>query len=254
MLANNHSADRGNQGIIRTINVLDSLEIIHTGTFKDTEERNEQNLLILRKNQINIGVLNYTYGLNGMPVKAPVVVNRIDSVTMKSDILKALKKDLDKLIVFLHWGKEYSHQPSQYQLDYANYLFSLGVDIIIGSHPHVLQPMLHMEDKDQFIAYSLGNLVSNQRTFPRDGGALIELTLKKEGGETRIIDSGYHLVWVDKTFPVSQGKFQILSCTQLEKQQFKGIFESSRDKMKIFMDSSRMLLQEKNMLVKEKEY
>lgn len=254
MLANNHAADRGNYGIIRTINVLDSLGIAHTGTFKNTKDRNSRNLLILQKDQLSIGILNYTYGLNGMPVKAPVMVNRIDSLTIKSDILKAQVQDLDKLIVFVHWGKEYSHQPSQYQYDYADYLFSLGVDIIIGSHPHVLQPMIYNEEKDQLIAYSLGNLVSNQRPFPRDGGALLEITLRKEDNKTSIINSGYHLVWVDKTFLKRKGEFQILSCAKLENQYFKGLSESSLKKMKVFMDSSRMLLQEKNILVNEKEY
>ncbi len=254
MLANNHSADRGNQGIIRTIEALDSLKIEHTGTFKNLKDRNKRNALVLEKNDVKIGVLNYTYGLNGMPVSVPVIVNRIDSLQMKRDILETRKLGLDKLIVFLHWGKEYLHQPSQNQQDLANYLFSLGVDIIIGSHPHVLQPMAYMKDKGQFIAYSLGNFVSNQRPFPRDGGAIVELTLRKENGDTKIIDSGYHLVWVDKTYPISQGKFQILSCTETEKQQFNGLSESSRNKMKEFMDSSRMLLQEKNLLVKEKEH
>lgn len=253
VLANNHSADRGNEGIIRTIDVIDSLNIHQTGTFKDNQDRSNRNLLRLEKNGISIGILNYTYGLNGMPVEAPVNVNLLDTVRISNDLKEALKQELDKLIVFVHWGKEYQHEPSSKQRALADFFFEHGVDIIIGSHPHVLQPMEYFNDKkgERFVAYSMGNFVSNQRTFPRDGGAMVEITLKKENGITTISDKGYHLTWVNKTFPVKKGKFEILSTAEMEKREFKGLSEFSRDKLRMFMDSSRMLMQEKNVDVGE---
>ncbi|MHA7102472.1 CapA family protein [Roseivirga pacifica] len=251
--ANNHSVDRRKQGILRTIDVLDSLEIQHTGTFKDDVDRAKNNLLLLEKNDIKLGLLNYTYGTNGIPVPAPTVVNLIDTTAMKEDILLAKQQSLDKLIVFLHWGKEYVHLPNKGQKQLAKFLFNQGVDIIIGSHPHVLQPMEIKETATgkQFIAYSLGNFVSNQRTQPRDGGAMVKLTLAKENGKTEIANHGYYLTWVNKTFLPKRAKFEILSTAEVEANEYKGLSDFSRNKMKSFVDSSRVLFQKHNIGVEE---
>ena len=111
--ANNHTCDRGKKGIIRTLNVLDSLKIAHTGTFRNKAEFDKKNLLVLSKNGISVGILNYTYGTNGLPVPEPTVVNRIDLNLMKQDIEKAKKAQLDKLIVVIHWGIEYQQKQNK---------------------------------------------------------------------------------------------------------------------------------------------
>ena len=100
--ANNHSCDRGSEGIIRTVKVLDSLGIQHTGTFKNSQERDSLNLLILEKKGIKVGLLNYTYGTNGIKFNSPTYVNLLDSTLIKKDIDNALKQNIDKLIVFVH--------------------------------------------------------------------------------------------------------------------------------------------------------
>ena len=253
--ANNHSCDRGKQGIIRTIKVLDSLGINHTGTFLNSEERESSNLLILSKNNIKVGILNYTYGTNGLPVPSPTIVNIIDNNQMASDIEKSKSANLDKLIVVMHWGKEYSSQPSSSQISIANFLFDKGVDIIIGSHPHVVQPMEYyektMEHHEQFIAFSLGNFISNQRKRKTDGGAMVGLTLTKQGDETIISNSGYYLTWVNK--PISKGarKFEIVPCAEYEQNEFFSMDEESINKMKVFVKDSRILLSTENISVHE---
>jgi len=251
--ANNHSCDLGRVGVVRTIEVLDSLQIAHTGTFRTAEERIAKPFMLLEQKGIRVGILNYTYGTNGIPIPKGTVVNLIDTVQIDQDVAYAKKQSIDHLVVFMHWGKEYEHQPTSTQQKLADFLFDKGVNSIIGSHPHVIQPM-EMRDPDngdQFIAYSLGNFVSNQRTQPRDGGAMVKLTLTKNEGVTRITDSGYYLTWVNKTFPSKKGKFEIFSIAERERNDYEGFSDFSRNKMKVFADSSRFLLNQYNRSVRE---
>lgn len=253
--ANNHSCDRAKKGLLRTIHVLDSLEIPHTGTFKDAEERNRKNLLILDRNNIRVGLLNYTYGTNGLPTPKPTMVNRIDTLTMLSDIRKSRADSLDKLIVMIHWGPEYQSQPSKKQVEIAEVLFRNGVDIIVGSHPHVLQKMEYIQAKDgkneNFIAYSLGNFVSNQRTRKRDGGAMLKLTLRKNKDDVTISNSGYYLTWVSR--PIIDGKtiYEILPCSEFETNDFYDLDTDAKEKMKVFISDSRALFEKENIAVVE---
>lgn len=253
--ANNHSCDRGKQGILRTIKVLDSLKILHTGTFKDSVDREKNNLLILSKNNIRVGLLNYTYGTNGITTPNPTFVNRIDTLTILSDIQKSDEAFLDKLIVIIHWGNEYESQPSKNQIGIAEFLFKSGVDIVIGSHPHVLQKMEYQEkyeeNDEHLIAYSLGNFVSNQRTSGRDGGAMLKLNLSKKEGEVSITSSGYYLIWVNKPIINGKIKFEILPCSEYETNEYDNLDSVSINKMKLFMTDSRTLLDKENILIKE---
>lgn len=253
--ANNHSVDRGGKGMVRTIRILDSLNIPHTGTFKDSLDRQERNLLILQKGNLKVGVLNYTYGTNGLTVAPPISVNRIDSNLMKADIDSAKTKGLDKLIVIMHWGKEYEPHPNKYQTNYAKFLFENGVDIVIGSHPHVLERMeYHPADsvfQERFIVYSLGNFVSNQRTIPRDGGAMVKLELTKTDSSTQITNRGYILTWVNKPKRGSKRKFEILPVYLYDEGKGEGISDDYRVKMKVYSDGARKLMKENNFGVEE---
>lgn len=256
--ANNHSCDGRKKGIVGTLNVLDSVGIAHTGTFRNQDEFDKKNLLILSKNGIKIGLLNYTYGTNGLPVPPPTIVNLIDLEKIKIDLKKAEKENLDKLIVFVHWGSEYQQQPNSEQQKTADFLFKNGADIVIGSHPHVIQPMHYTpkteNQKERLIAYSLGNFVSNQRTSPRDGGTMLQITLEKEDTTTKIKDCGYVLTWVHKK-RIENHKpfFEILPCKAYENQNFVDLDENAIKKMKIFIDNSRNLLEKYNTNVKENE-
>ncbi|GIZ16494.1 CapA family protein [Capnocytophaga catalasegens] len=253
--ANNHSCDRGKKGVVRTLDVLDSLQILHTGTFRNQQEREEKNLLILEKNNIKVGILNYTYGTNGMPIPEPTIVNLLDTITIVSDIAKARNKGLDKLIATVHWGNEYQQSPSKKQEEMANFLFDKGIDIIIGSHPHVLQPMVYYpaqeHKKEQMIVYSLGNFVSNQRKPNTDGGAMVKLVFEKENETTQIAQKGYYLTWVHKYLVGKKYRYEIVSCTQAEQGNYECLNEEDTKKIKLFIANTRKLFQSKNINIEE---
>jgi poly-gamma-glutamate capsule biosynthesis protein CapA/YwtB (metallophosphatase superfamily) len=256
--SNNHSCDRGGQGITRTVEVLDSLNIIHTGTFLDSIDRNKRYPLIIENDCMRIAILNYTYGTNGLPYPAPTIVNMIDKDLMKKDLAEAKSKNVDKIIVVTHWGSEYKLQPVKYQIDYGQFLFDNGADIVIGSHPHVLEKMVWEKTADttgeELIVYSLGNFVSNQRKRYTDGGAMFKMTLSKEGSKTSIKDAGYMLTWVHT--PVEDGKkrYYILPAAKYENNP--DFFKSAEDynKMKSFIKDSRVLFDAENKNVPEYIY
>ncbi len=206
--ANNHCVDRGRQGVERTIRMLDSLKVPHTGTF--TNEREKQNLhpLLVEKNGFRLALLNYTYGTNGLPVTKPNIVNLINTDEIVKDLATAKKMNVDMIIVFVHWGAEYQSLPSSWQKDVADLFFRNGAQLVIGAHPHVIQPMEWNREKNQLIAYSLGNFVSGQRKRYTDGGAMIRLELRKvqNGGQTvtTIDTAGYILQWVQRTNDVQK--------------------------------------------------
>lgn len=257
--SNNHSCDRGGQGIVRTIDVLDSLKIMHTGTFLDSVDRQKRYPLIIDSDCMRIAILNYTYGTNGLPYPEPTIVNMIDKELMKKDLEIAKSKNVDKIIVLTHWGSEYKLQPVPYQVDHGEFLFENGADIIIGSHPHVLEKMVWEKQSDslnqeKLIVYSLGNFVSNQRKRYTDGGAMFKMTLQKNGTQTSIKDAGYMLTWV--YIPEENGKktYHILPASKYENQA--DFFQSTEDynKMKSFINDSRELFNNENLNVPEYRY
>lgn len=251
--ANNHSCDRKNKGVIRTLDVLDSLKILHTGTFKDVNNREKNNLLVLSKEGIKVGLLNYTYGTNGLPFSDPVYVNLVDSVLIKKDVINAKNKDLDKLIVFVHWGYEYKDFPNSYQKKYNRFFQDLGVDVVIGSHPHVIQPMVYSkENNHEFLTvFSLGNFVSNQRAERKDGGAMFRLSFQKTDNNILISRKEYIPVWVHKFIEKEKYHFQILPCARpIYNEKY---FSNKEDfqKMKTFLDNTRAHLNTNNLAIKE---
>lgn len=248
--ANNHSCDRGKNGIIRTVDVLDSLGIQHTGTFRDKADKDTMNLMVLEKSGIKVVLLNYTYGTNNIPFPPPVLVNLIDRDSMLADLNAAKSLKPDKVIVMIHWGKEYEILSDDFQRKTAEFLLSNGADIIIGSHPHVIQPMeYHKADKknkERLIVYSLGNFVSNQREFRTDGGAMVEFTLVKEKNEVSIKNQGYYLTWVNKEEKDKKARFEILHCSALEEAGFPGLNKVAREKAEEFIRDSRERLAKEN--------
>ena len=251
--ANNHSCDRKNMGVIRTLDVLDSLNILHTGTFKDFKNREKDNLLVLSKDGIRIGLLNYTYGTNGLPFSDPVYVNLVDSALIKKDVTNAKNKDLDKLVVFVHWGYEYRDFPNSYQKKYNRFFQDLGVDIVIGSHPHVIQPMEYSKKNNQefLTVFSLGNFVSNQRAERKDGGAMLRLSFKKTDNNLLISRKEYIPVWVHKFIEKEKYHFQILPCARpIYNEKY---FSNKEDfqKMKTFLDNTRAHLNTNNLAIEE---
>src|SRR5690606_23422672 len=153
--ANNHSVDRGRKGIERTIHILDSLGIPHTGTFRDSASKAASTPLILEKNGFRLALLNYTYGTNGIAVPKPNIVNPLDTALIRADLIAAKAAAPDVIIVFTHWGEEYASMPNKKQKDLAEFCFNHGAQLVIGAHPHVVQPMEWRKEKNQFVAYSL---------------------------------------------------------------------------------------------------
>ena len=206
--ANNHCLDRGKKGLERTVLMLDSLQIPYAGTYVDSDERLERYPLLIEKNGFRIALLAYTYATNGLSPTAPTIVNYIDKEQMKEDILVARRMNPDVIIACMHWGVEYRSLPEKAEKELADWLIEQGVDHVIGSHPHVLQPMevkadTQVNDK-HLVVYSLGNFISNMSKVHTDGGAMVKLELKRLWGITRLEKCSYSLVWTSR--PVLSGK------------------------------------------------
>jgi len=188
--ANNHSLDRRFLGVERTIQALEDRGLQHTGTARTAEERDRP--LIAEVKGMRIAVLAYTYGTNGiaLPAGKPFAVNLIDTLAMARDIRQARAASADAIIVSLHWGAEYERQPNIVQRRVATFLAGQGVEIILGSHPHVLQPMEWLDGPAgrTLVIYSLGNFVSGQRMPFTDAGVILQFSLirPETGGSLRV--------------------------------------------------------------------
>lgn len=185
--ANNHSLDTGYKGIESTIDYLDTVGISHTGTYKSIESQNE--ILIKEINGLKIAFLAYTYGTNGiaLPSGREYCINLIDKDLIKRQLDLAKEGNPDIICVNMHWGEEYQARPNNEQLDLEKFLFENGVDIILGSHPHVLQPMevkeFTMPDgnkKNVFTIYSLGNFMSGQDKKNTRNSIILNMDIIKE--------------------------------------------------------------------------
>ena len=180
-LANNHCCDRASYGIKSTAEILDERGIARVGVYRDSVEYEKNNVLYLKRCGVSFAIVNYTYGTNGINVPKGMVVNQLDSVAMERDLATINRDSVDCVIAVVHWGNEYERQPNSEQRKMADFMRRRGVDIILGSHPHVVQPF--EADDEGVTLYSLGNFVSNQRTRYRDGGliATIDVTIIERG-------------------------------------------------------------------------
>jgi len=220
--ANNHSLDRGKYGLERTLSVLDSIGLKHFGIYRDTVEKRLNYPFIIEKNGIKIVFLNYTYGTNMLVEEAPNIVNRIDSAQILADIRKAQQMSPDFIIAFMHWGSEYENKENAKQRELAQFMALNGVNLIIGSHPHVVQPLgkIYVPGyKDSvLVIYSLGNFISNQRERYRNGGIIFEVTLLKNELRTKVIDHGYMPFWVYRFTKNNGNTFRLMpNCKKNEK-------------------------------------
>lgn len=252
--ANNHCCDRGGHGLKRTVGILDSLGLDHFGTYNDMDSYSRENPKMIRKNGISLAFLNYTYGTNGIPVPEGTVVSLIEKERIRQDLEKAKDSLPDKIIIFIHWGEEYQREPNAYQKDIAEFCFENGADIIIGSHPHVLQPMewrtADSLNKEKLVVWSLGNYVSNQRKRYTDGGAMVGLVLRKENGRTTLKEATYQLTWVYNPLVKGKRQYYILPAARFETDT-SFMDKDSFGALGTFLDDSRELMQ-KNIRFTEK--
>jgi poly-gamma-glutamate synthesis protein (capsule biosynthesis protein) len=173
LLANNHCCDKGLRGITTTIETLTERDIRHSGAYRDSTDYHNNNILHFSSKGVRFALVNYTYGTNGMPVPKGTIVNLIDTTRIQRDLRSISRDSVDCIIACMHWGNEYERRANKSQKNLANMLRREGVDIIIGSHPHVVQP--YSADSLGVVYYSLGNLVSNQQWRYSDGGIIAEV-------------------------------------------------------------------------------
>ncbi|MBA4407276.1 capsule biosynthesis protein CapA [bacterium] len=217
LTANNHSIDRGKKGVIRTIEKIQSRGMNSIGTYKSQHDRDS--LRIFEINGITIALLAYTYGLNGNYISKneKYLVNVIDTILIKSDIITARGKNADVVFVYFHFGEEYQRKPNRFQKDVVKCAINSGADFIIGSHPHVIQPAdFFPSDKNKIgkgiIAYSLGNFLSNQRWRYSDCGTILTVALSRNITNKQIRLSNVSILptWVYKGKIEEKEQFVIL--------------------------------------------
>lgn len=200
--ANNHTLDRRDNGLRRTVRVLDSLGVAHTGTYTDAAARNASVPLVRDINGFKVAFLNYTYGTNGIDIQGNVVVDYIDRKKMTADIKSARSAGAELVVVLPHWGIEYELTERAPQRELAKFLLDNGADAVIGGHPHVIQPM--HRTGDGAVVYSMGNFVSGMRTTDTRGGAMVSMHIKRDkAGKAVIDDMKYRLVF---TIPGQPGR------------------------------------------------
>lgn len=183
-LANNHTLDRGEVAVQRAISHWEAIDMMYTGAYKS--EADQERIRVQETEAgISLAYLSYTYGTNGIPTPSgkDYLVNRIDREQIAGDMAKA--KDMaDAVIVSLHFGTENERMPNAEQKDLAQYVSDLGANVIIGHHPHVLQPLEWLTGEHgnkTLVAYSLGNFLSSQKEYYQRIGGMLQFTLTKTG-------------------------------------------------------------------------
>lgn len=249
LTSNNHTCDKGAKGIRRTIQVMDSLGIPHVGTYLDSADFNRRNPLIVEKNGFRIAILNYTYGTNGIPTPKPFIVNLLDSAAISRDLARARELMADFIVVMPHWGIEYERHQNKIQAGYAQYMYDSGADMVVGGHPHVVQPIT-LENRNKWgipqriTAYSLGNFVSNQRKRYTDGGIIFKCEIVRDtDAVVQITNYEYLPYWVYKG--TCQGKYQyhILPAKHaVENSEWYSLSGEAVEALKIFYKDTKALI------------
>ncbi|MBK7498235.1 MAG: CapA family protein [Ignavibacteriales bacterium] len=220
--ANNHSLDRSEKGIIRTINEINSRNLKYVGTY--TSQRDRDSIRIFNIKGIKIAVLAYSYGTNGNPIPKGknYLINLIDYDLIGRDIQSAKINGAELVLVHFHFGEEYKREPVQFQKDVVNKTIELGADIIIGGHPHVLQPVNFYKTNNPkldtgFVAYSMGNFFSNQQDRYKDAGMILTLNIRKDfvNNKIEISEVKYLPTWVFKGNTTKGKEYLIMPSTNI---------------------------------------
>lgn len=217
--ANNHCMDTNYTGLVSTLKYLDEAEIGHTGTNETLEK--QKKILVKDINGIKIAFLSFTYGTNGIPIPKDksFAVNLIDEDLIVQQIKLAKQEEPDLICANMHWGIEYQLKQNPEQEKLAELLFENGVDIILGSHPHVLQPMekktIKLEDgttKNCFVIYSLGNFMSGQTKENTRSSVILNIDITKNGesGKTVLNKVEYIPIYMYKSSTGTIQKYKVL--------------------------------------------
>lgn len=220
--ANNHTLDRGEKGLLRTIDQLKKHRFYHTGSFRSQKERDEP--LIIDVKSIKIAILAYTYGTNGIPIPKgkPYLINLLDQRLMAADIQKARAKGADVVAVFPHFGPEYWRKPSDDQKRTVDFLFRAGADLIFGSHTHVVQPYevrtltdANGRQRKGVVIYSLGNFIANQMEHPRNIGGILSVRLQKANNKVTIGKTTFIPTYVHRFNSGGKPVFNVLPMAEI---------------------------------------
>lgn len=216
--ANNHIADKGVRGMQSTLESYRKEGVHFTGLYQSREDEERENPFIIELKGMKIAFINFTYDTNGMPVPAPFVVNLRDSLQIKQVIARAKERGAEAIIALPHWGVEYSLKVARVQTEWRDFLFRHGVNIIIGSHPHTIQPVEVNEDSSRVVVYSLGNFISNMSLQNTQMGMLFELkltrkeTINGERPSLKIVSANGEWLWcaragkLEKNFTIIPAK------------------------------------------------
>lgn len=251
LTANNHTLDRGPRGLRSTVSTLDEQGMLHLGTYGNDSLRAAALPLVVNVNGIRIAFLNYTYGTNGITPRDGVVVDYIDRQRISDDVDAARTANPDLIAVCMHWGDEYFLLPNTTQRHTADFLEALGVDLIIGGHPHVIQPMelrpnRYYPDKQVLLVYSLGNFISNMKKTDTRGGAVAHVRLQRSrhNGATAILGADYSLVYtIPGTSPANN--FRVVPLDSAT--------EAAHPAAKAFANSARRIFNGHNINVAERK-
>lgn len=246
--ANNHSLDRGEAGVLRTIDILRQNELMYNGTYSSVVDRDS--LRIIDINNIKIAILAYTYGTNGIniPKGKDYLINLIDYKKIETDIFNAKSSGADIVLVHFHFGKEYQREPDNFQMEVVDKTIQFGADIIIGGHPHVLQPVDYIKsDKTNldsvFVAYSLGNFVSNQRWRYSDAGIILNIKIEKDiSGKVYIKDINYLPTWVYKGSTGTKNEYIILPSDRYSDSTLTFLKSTDRKLMKQSLEDTKEII------------
>ena len=211
--ANNHCMDRREKGLVRTLLALDAEGLLHVGTRADPEQ---SPALWMEVAGLQIAFLAYTFSTNGIPLPPgrEGIVSGIDREVMLDDIAAVRGEGADLVVLGCHWGQEYRHAPEAETVALAHDLIEGGADVILGGHPHYIQPyeLLSTEDgREGFVIYSLGNFISNMRKRYQDAGMVLLLTFEVVPGGVGLADVAYVPTWVDATDELGRVHHQVVA-------------------------------------------
>ena len=171
LCANNHICDKGRRGLVSSLEKYEKIGVPVTGVYRDSLDEQKHNPYIAEIGGVRVAFINFTYGTNGIRVPEPFIVNMMDKEKVREAFVRARKMEADIIIALPHWGQEYTTVPDSRQREWAEFLLECGADAVIGSHPHVIQPV-------EFpVAYSMGNFISNMSLRNTELGLMIILKI-----------------------------------------------------------------------------
>ncbi len=237
LTANNHALDCGKKGLERTINVIKNRNLLFAGSYIDKTQRDSIYPLVIEKKGVKIAFLNCTYGTNAYKPLLPNIVNYLDSIQIKNDILKVKAKGVDFIVMTVHWGTEYELQSNDFQKKYANFFTRNGINLIIGGHPHVVQNADYLIGNDSNkvpVFYSLGNSISNQRQPNTDGGIMVKVQIGTKS--KHIIKTSFLPVYVYKGVLNKVFQYHLIPTTDYLKKSIKYPINQSDKNSLLYFD------------------